>query len=870
MDGDNTTEPITYCYRPDNIVGGGVWQSKPFYSYSLPVLLWQMVLVVAISRGLAFLLKPLRQPRVIAEILAGVLLGPTGLRNITFSGGEGGKPLPLGDILFPPASYRQLEAMSTLGITYYLFLIGAEFDIQMVAAMKKKVVAIATVNMAVPIVITVLVAHAMNLQPPEYVSYLAHVAFIGAAMGVTAFPVLVRLLAELKLLNDELGQLVVPPAVLSELTAWVFLAGSVLLPSYGVSPDVVDLYRSSAFAPLWIMLSGIGLGLICWLVVLPIMNWTVQRTPEGEAVSDAHITIVATGVLAAGLIADVIGFPSVFGAFVFGLLMPQGALTTELRNKLEDFVVGLLLPIYFGGSGFKANVSVITMDDEQGAAFVAALTVIMVLCFVAKLGSNLLIAQYYSMPASRGLSLGLLMNTKGSIDMIILNIGKQKGILDERTYTMMVLGYILTTAVIGPALEIFHKTSRSRAAYKRRNLQQCRPDTELRMVACVYTARNVPSIISLLQMSNPTKRSPVFVYVVHLLELTGRGAAMMIVHQASSKHTQEKVGSKSSGCALQADQIIAPFQSYEQQAGGVSVQWVTAVSPYSTMHEDIFNIAEDRHTTIIVLPFHRLQSVAGDFEEDDPAIRSVNMNVLAHSPCTVCILVDRGISGVGRSSAGQLVQHHVAVLFFGGPDDREALTYSSRMAEHPGVILTVIRFLPGEEAMVPPSPAPSCASGERAAMTAVAEANMQRQLDAECTNLFRLRHVTNDSVTYTELVINNIEETVTAVRAMNGVHSMYVVGRGKGMESSPLLAGLTLWSEYPELGPIGDMLVSADFGTQASVLVVQQYVSGEAVVAMESTAEQESPKPDPVQRYLSSANDKAGQGRLNDVWMPGV
>ncbi|URE32377.1 Sodium/hydrogen exchanger family [Musa troglodytarum] len=454
------------------------------------------------------------------------------------------------------------------------------------------------------------------------------------------------------------------------------------------------------------------------------------------------------------------------------------------------------------------------------------------------------------------------MNAKGSVEMIILNIGKQK-ILDERTYTMMVLGSILTTAVVGPVLEIFNKTSRSRAAYKRRNLQQCRPDSELRMVACVYTARNVPSIISLLQMSNPTKRSPVFVYVVHLLELTGRGAAMMIVQQASSKHSLEKVGSKSSGGALQADQIIAPFQSYEQQAGGVSVQRVTAVSPYSTMHEDIFNIAEERHTTIIVLPFHRLQSVAGDFEEADPAIRSVNMNVLAHSPCTVCILVDRGISGV-------LAQHHVAVLFFGGPDDREALTYSSRMAEHPGVILTVIRFLPGEEAMVPPSLAPSCASGERAATTAVAEANMERQLDEECTNLFRLRHVTNDSVTYTELVINNIEETVAAVRAMNGVHSMYVVGRGKGMESSPLLAGLTLWSEYPELGPIGDMLVSADFGTQASVLVVQQYVSGEAVVAMDSTAAQESEKPDPVQRYLSSANHKAGPGRLSDVWMPGV
>ncbi|KAJ8511997.1 hypothetical protein OPV22_002431 [Ensete ventricosum] len=859
-DQGNTTEPILYCYKLDSISSGGVWNEKPLHNFAIPVLLWQLVLTVMVSRGMAFLLKPLRQPRVVAEILSGIVLGPAVLGKIVIH--EAGVPVSLGEVLYPPASHRLLESMGLIGLLYYLFIVGMEFDLQIFERLRENVIAIAAANMALPFIVTLLATNVMHLQPPEHVYYLAQVVFIGSAITVTSFTVLVRVLAELKILNSELGQLVMPSAILSDLMAWVLLAATVVFPvSTGSNRDIAP----TKLAFLWISFSGIAFTAACWLVIRPAMCWILRRTPEGEPVDDVYISVIATGVLAAGIISDVIGFHAVYGAFVYGLVVPRGPLTIGLRNRLEDFVVGLLMPIFLATCGFKADLSLLRTEDEKGAAVISTLSLIIVLSFVVKLGSSMAIAQYNSMPASESLSLGLLMNTKGPIDMIILNIGKHKRIFDVRTYTVLILGSIFTMAVVTPSVAILNKTLRIRVAHKRRNLQRCRPDMELRMVACVYNARNVPSVISLLQMSNPTKRSPIFVYALHLLEPTGRASAMLIVHEIGQSQGQRQVVSNPSGGAMQSEQIIATFESYEQHAGGVSVQPVTAISPYSTMHEDIFNIAEERHSTLIIVPFHKQLSVAGDFEDINPSIRNVNRSVLANAPCSVGILVDRGLSGGGRFSVSQFVEHHVAVLFFGGPDDREALAYSWRMAEHPSVNLTVVRFLPGEEAPVPPSPALSCASGEHAAMTVVEDDSMQRQLDDECVNEFRLRYVSDESVMYTEKVVNNASEAVAAIRAMNSIHSMYVVGRGQGRESSPLLAGLTEWSEYPELGAIGDMLVSADFGAQVSVLVMQQHLGDDAGGFVELMAAAESPKLQ-VPRYFDNVNHRSRPGGFSDGW----
>lgn len=175
------------------------------------------------------------------------------------------------------------------------------------------------------------------------------------------------------------------------------------------------------------------------------------------------------------------------------------------------------------------------------------------------------------------------------------------------------------------------------------------------------------------------------------------------------------------------------------------------------------------------------------------------------------------MSGSTRLTANQM-SHHVAILFFGGPDDREALSYAWRMSDHPGISLTVLRFVSSEDA------AEGGNGGNNFGMLSVeTDVEREKQMDESFISDFRMRYANDDSVAYIEKVVNNGEETVAAIRSMDDIHDLFIVGRGQGT-TSPLTAGLTDWSECPELGVIGDLLASSDFAATASVLVVQQYV----------------------------------------------
>jgi hypothetical protein len=401
--------------------------------------------------------------------------------------------------------------------------------------------------------------------------------------------------------------------------------------------------------------------------------------------------------------------------------------------------------------------------------------------------------------------------------------------LDDESFAMMVIVAVIMTAIIIPSVTVIYRPEKRFLPYTRRTIQRSKRDAEFRALACVHTPRNVPTIINLLEASHPNKRSPMCVYVVHLVELTGRASAMLIVH-----NTRKSGHPALNRTQAQSDHIINAFDNYEQNAVCVSVQPLTAISPYSTMHVDICNLAEDKRVALIILPFHKQQTVDGGMEATNPAIRMVNQNVLASAPCSVGILVDRGLSGSTRLASNQAA-HHVAVLYFGGPDDREALSYAWRMSEHPTINLTVMRFVPGEDAKALDNPG----------MLSVETENLkEKQLDEDHVNEFRTRTAHNGSIFYNEIVVSNGEETVAAIRSMDNHHDLFIVGRGQGM-ISPLTAGLTDWSECPELGAIGDLLASSDFAATVSVLVLQQYVGlepdGEELGTPDSPAQPEEP-----------------------------
>jgi hypothetical protein len=422
-------------------------------------------------------------------------------------------------------------------------------------------------------------------------------------------------------------------------------------------------------------------------------------------------------------------------------------------------------------------------------------------------------------------------------------------VLDDESFAGMVLVSGAMTALVTPVVTSVYRPARRLVGYKRRNLQRSKHDAELRMLACVHTTRNVPSIISLLELSNPTKRSPIFIYALHLVELTGRASNMLAAHHSAANQNR---GSSS-------DHIFNAFERYEESVGGVSIQALTAVSPYQTMHEDVSVLAEDKHVSIIVLPFHKQQTVDGGMEPINASLRSFNESILSAAPCSVGILVDRGLSAAAARMASV---HHVALLFFGGPDDREGLAYAWRMVEHPGVCLTVVRFIPPDyraPALAPPQHMPASSVHARA-ITIVPKS--ERQMDEEYLNEFRTRNVGNNAILYMEQVVANSEDTLAAIRDLDSAHELYIVGRHPGEAGSALTSALAEWMESPELGPIGDLLVSSEFSKMVSVLVMQQYVITTPQPAAVGPAAAAPVTDDPVRQYVTNANQRTSVAGL--------
>ncbi|XAR70445.1 hypothetical protein NMG60_11027295 [Bertholletia excelsa] len=810
---ENGKENTIVCYAPTMITTNGIWQGDNPLNYSLPLFILQLTMVVVTTRILVFLLKPLRQPRVISEILGGVILGPSVL----------GQSSKFANTLFPLRSVMVLETMANVGLLYFLFLVGVEMDLAVIRRTGKRAIAIAIAGMIIPFFIGVAFSFILH-DKTDGVKQGTFVLFLGVALSVTAFPVLARILAEIKLLNSEIGRIAMSSALINDVCAWILLAFAIALAEN----------ETASLASIWVILSSAGFVGFCIVVVRPMIKWMIRRTPEGEPFSEFYICLILTGVMIAGFVTDAIGTHSVFGAFVFGLVIPNGPLGLALIEKLEDFVSGLMLPLFFAMSGLKTNILSIT-----GALTWGYLFLVIVLACLGKIAGTLLVAVYYEMPFFEGVALGLLMNTKGLVEMIVLNVGKDQKVLDDKSFAIMIVVAVVMTAIITPIVTHIYKPARRTVPYKLRSVQRSNPASELRVLVCIHTPRNVPTIINLLEASHPTKKSPICTYVLHLVELTGRASAMLIVHSAR----------KSGGPALnrtqaQSDHIIHAFENFEQHMPFVSVQPLTAISPYSTMHEDIRSVAEDKRVAFIIIPFHKQQTVDGGMEATNPAFRTVNQNVLANAPCSVGILVDRGLTGSTRLAATQ-VTHHIVVLFFGGPDDREALAYGWRMSGHQGTSLLVLRFIPGEDVM-DPNPGPiqgedSVRLGsEPKALTVTTDSRKERQLDEDYINEFRARTASDESVIYTERVVNNGEETVAAIRSVDNVHDLFVVGRGQGTVS-PLTAGLTDWSECPELGAIGDLLASSDFAATVSVLVVQQYVGMEDQKSGPETPDKDSP-----------------------------
>jgi Kef-type K+ transport system membrane component KefB len=307
--------------------------------------------------------------------------------------------------------------VANIGLLFFLFLVGLELDFNSIRRSGRHAFTIAAAGISLPFACGVGVAFVLrrNIPGAEAADYAPFLVFMGVSLSITAFPVLARILAELKLLTTRLGETAMAAAAFNDVAAWILLALAVAL-SGGEGT------HNSPIISLWVLLSGLVFVAFQIILIKPAMSWVARRSEDEGGESEFWISLTLAGVLISGFMTDFIGIHSIFGAFVFGLTIPkEGEFTGRLIERIEDFVSGLLLPLYFASSGLKTNVASI----KDGKSWGLLLLVIVTAC-AGKIMGTFMVALGCRMSLTEAITLGFLMNTKGLVELIVLNIGKEK------------------------------------------------------------------------------------------------------------------------------------------------------------------------------------------------------------------------------------------------------------------------------------------------------------------------------------------------------------------------------------------------------------------------------------------------------------
>jgi Kef-type K+ transport system membrane component KefB len=394
------------------------------------LLILQIGTILIVARLVGWLFGKLHQPRVVGEMLAGILLGPSLL---------GWLAPGISAAIFPPDSLGHLNSLSQVGLLIFMFLVGLELDLGHLRELGRAAVMTSQVSIIVPFILGS--AFALYLYPrlsDPSVHFTGFALFMGAAMSVTAFPVLARILTERNMFRTRVGSVAIACAAVDDVTAWCILAGIVVI-----------VRASSMELPVWQIVVGLAVFvLLMGFVVRPALRRLEMVYEKRGHLTQDLIAVILLVVLASGWITESLGVHALFGAFLAGVIMPRHPkLSGELSQKFEALIVVLLLPIYFALTGLRTSIFLIS-----GAQMWLYCAVIIVLAVIGKLGGSMLSARLNGMTWREAAAVGILMNTRGLVELVILNIGLDLGILSPPLFSIMVLMALVTTLMTTPLL----------------------------------------------------------------------------------------------------------------------------------------------------------------------------------------------------------------------------------------------------------------------------------------------------------------------------------------------------------------------------------------------------------------------------------
>jgi Kef-type K+ transport system membrane component KefB len=402
--------------------------------HGLARLILQIILIVLIARFFGLLFTKMKQPAVIGEILAGIVLGPSLL----------GAHFPaMSHFLFPEESFQNLQMLSQIGLIFFMFIIGMELDVKVLKNKAHAAVVISHASIIIPYFLGVCLAYYLfeSFASPQ-ISFTAFALFMGIAMSITAFPVLARIIQERGMTKTNLGTMAITCAAADDITAWCILAVVVAIVKAG---DFASAGFTIGFSVLYVV--------FMLLVVQPFLKRIGEIYITKEILNKRIIALVFIILLASSYLTEIIGIHALFGAFLAGVIMPHNLnFKRLLTDKIEDISLVLLLPLFFVLTGLRTEIGLLNNANLWGSCFLIVFTAVL-----GKFGGSAIAAKVIGQSWNDSLSIGALMNTRGLMELVVLNIGYDLKILNPEIFAMMVIMALFTTFMTGPSLDLINR-----------------------------------------------------------------------------------------------------------------------------------------------------------------------------------------------------------------------------------------------------------------------------------------------------------------------------------------------------------------------------------------------------------------------------